>query len=70
MDGVQLPQGYRATSRRQFSFYHEVSRNSWHSFDQPRKDERLSQPWSHPVVTLLRAYHFGEEGCFSEKYFY
>ena len=24
MDGVQLPQGYRATSRRQFTFYHEV----------------------------------------------
>ena len=22
MDGVQLPQGYRATSRRQFTFYH------------------------------------------------
>ena len=24
MDGVQLPQGYRATSRRPFTFYHEV----------------------------------------------
>ena len=22
MDGVQMPQGYRATSRRQFTFYH------------------------------------------------
>ena len=22
MDGVQLPQGYRATTRRQFTFYH------------------------------------------------
>ena len=22
MDGIQLPQGYRATSRRQFTFYH------------------------------------------------
>ena len=28
----------RATSRRQYSFY------------QPRKDERLSPPWSHPPV--------------------
>ena len=39
----------RATSRRQFTFY-EVPRNSWYSFYQPRKDERLSRPWSHPVV--------------------
>ena len=39
MDGVQLPQEYRATTRRQFTFYYEVPRNSWHSFDQPRKDE-------------------------------
>ena len=31
-------------------FYHSVSRNSWYSFYQPRKDEMLSQPWSHPVV--------------------
>ena len=27
MDGVQLSQGYRATARRQFTFYHSVSRN-------------------------------------------
>ena len=39
-----------ATSRRQFTFYHSVPRNSWYSFYRPRKDERLSQPWSHPVV--------------------
>ena len=39
-----------ATLRRQFTFYHSVPRNSWYSFYQPRKDERLSQPWSHPVV--------------------
>ena len=50
MDGVQLLQGYRATMRRQFTLYHLVPRDSWYSFDQPRKDERLSQPWSHPVV--------------------
>ena len=27
MDGVQLPQGYRATTRTQFTFYH--SENNW-----------------------------------------
>ena len=32
------------TSRRQ------VPRNSWYSFYEPRKDDRLSRPWSHPVV--------------------
>ena len=50
VDGVLLPQGYRATSRRQFTFYHQVPRTSWYSFDRLRKDERLSRPWSHPVV--------------------
>ena len=39
-----------ATSRRQFTFYHSVPRTSWYSFYQPLKDERLSQPWSHPVA--------------------
>ena len=39
-----------ATSRRQFTFYHSVPRNSWYSFYRPRKDKRLSRPWSHPVV--------------------
>ena len=24
--------------------------SSWNLFDQPQKDEKLSQPWSHPVV--------------------
>ena len=33
----------RATSRRQFTFYHSVPRNSWYSFNRPQKD-------SHPVV--------------------
>ena len=47
MDEVQLPQGYTATLRRQFTFYHSVPRNSWYSFYRPRKDERLSRPWSH-----------------------
>ena len=42
-----------ATSRRQFNFYHSVPRNSWCSFYRPRKDERLSRPWSHPVVLIM-----------------
>ena len=49
--GVQLPRGYRAISRTQFTFYHQVPRKSWYSFDQPRKDERLSRPWSEPKFT-------------------
>ena len=40
----------RATLRRQFTFYHQVPRDSWYSFYRPQKDERLSRPWSHPVV--------------------
>ena len=28
-----LSQGYRATTRRQFTFYHPVPRSSWHSTD-------------------------------------
>ena len=35
-----------ATSRRQFTFYHSVPRNSWYSFHRPQKDERLSRPCS------------------------
>ena len=50
MDGVEPSQGNRAITRREFTFYHEVLRNSWYSFYQTRKDERLSQPWGHPVV--------------------
>ena len=36
--------------RGEFTFNHLVPRNSWHSVDRPRKDGRLSRPWSHPVV--------------------
>ena len=39
-----------ATSRRQFNFYHSVPRNYWYSFYRSCKGERLSRPWSHPVV--------------------
>ena len=28
--------------------------SSWYSLYRPRKDERLSQPWSHPVVLNTR----------------
>ena len=38
------------TSRRQFTFYHQVPTYSWYSFYRPWKDERLSRPCSHPVV--------------------
>ena len=40
----------RATSRRQFTFYNLLPINSWYSFYQPRKDEKLSWAWSHPLV--------------------
>ena len=47
---VQLPQGYRATTRKEFNFYHYVLRNSWYSFDGPQMNERPSRIWSHAVV--------------------
>ena len=50
MDSRLQTQSYRATLRRQFTFYHLVSRNYWYSFDRPRKDERLNWTWSHPGV--------------------
>ena len=40
----------RATTRRRFTFYHYVPRCFWYSFYSPQKNERLSRPWSHPVV--------------------
>lgn len=49
MDGFQLPQGYKATTRIQFSFYHQGTSNSWYSFDRLRKVDKLSRPWSNPV---------------------
>ena len=50
MDGVQLPQGYRVITRRQITSDHLIPSNSWYSFEQPQKDERLTRPWSHSVV--------------------
>ena len=46
----KLKKGPFFTSTRQFTFYHSVPRNSWYTFYRPRKDEKLSRPWSHPVV--------------------
>ena len=40
----------RATSRRQFTFYHQVPRDSWYSLYWPGKDESQCWPWSHPVI--------------------
>ena len=53
VDGVQLSQDYKAATRRQFTFYHQVPRRSCDLFDQPRKDERLSRLWNNPVVLNL-----------------
>ena len=39
-----------ATSGRLFTFNHSVPSNSWYLLYRPRKDERLSRPWSRPVV--------------------
>ena len=50
MDGVQLSQGYRATTKRQFMFNHSIPKIPWYSSDRPRKDERQSWSLSHPVV--------------------
>ena len=43
MDEIQQPEGYRATTRRQFTFYYKVTGTSWYSFDRPWRDERLSR---------------------------
>ena len=31
-------------------YFVPLSSQKLHSFDRPGKDERLSRPWSHPVV--------------------
>ena len=59
MDRVQLPKVYRATARRQFTFYHSISRNSWYLFDQPWKDEKLTQPWSHRATFNTGSFDWG-----------
>ena len=53
MDGVQLSQGYRASARRQFTFYYSAPWTSRYLFNQPCMDERLSWLWIHPAVLNL-----------------
>ena len=48
MDRVQLPQGY--SHFEEAVYFLPFSSQKWCSFYRPRKDERLSRPWSHPVV--------------------
>ena len=48
MDGVQLPQGYSHFEEAVY-FLPLSSQIFWYSLYRPRKDERLSRPWSHPV---------------------
>ena len=50
MDGVHLPQGYRATTTRSLLFTTKSPQIPGTHFDQPRKEERLSRPWIHLVV--------------------
>ena len=53
MDEVQLSQVYRATMRRQFTFYQSVPWSSWYSFNQLWKVERLIWTWSHSLILNL-----------------
>ena len=48
--GMQLPQGYAEPPWVDSLLF---KRNSWHSLNQCRKDERLRWPWSYPVVLNL-----------------
>ena len=50
MDEVQSSQGYRATTKRQFTFYHSVPRSSWYSLNRFHENERQSWLCSHPMV--------------------
>ena len=48
MDGVQLPQGY--SHFEEGVYFLPFSSQKFWLFYRPQKDERLSRPWSHPVV--------------------
>ena len=52
MYGIQLSQGWRVTTRREFTFYYYVPGRSWYSLDRPWKDERVNRPLSRPVVLI------------------
>ena len=51
--GVELPQGCRATTRRQFTIKHQVPRNTGYKFAQSSKDEGLTRHWSYLEVKRL-----------------
>lgn len=72
MDAVQLYQGYSATKRRLFTFYHKAPRRSWYSFLRPHKDERLNWRSSHPAGDLwignpVPALYWKNDCIFKEK---
>ena len=69
MDRVQLPKVYRVTTRKQFTFYHSIPKNSWYLFHQPRKDERLTRPWSHTVVFNTGPLHWGSSALTNRPVF-
>ena len=50
MGRVQLCQGCKATTRKQFTFNQYVPRSSQSSFHRPQTEKMLSRPWSRPVV--------------------
>ena len=43
MDGIQLSQGHRATTRRQFTFYHLIPITSWYSIFQLINIEKMKK---------------------------
>ena len=49
IDGVQLPQDQSHFEEAVY-FLPLSPQKFWYSLYQPRKDERLSRPWSHPTV--------------------
>lgn len=61
MDRAQLPQGCRATKRRQFTFSHSVLRSSWYSLNQPWKDERMLFTLEPPSSFELRTPGLGNQ---------
>ena len=58
----------RITSRRQFTFYHFYQK-FWYSFYWHRKDERLSRPWSYPVVLNAGSLDWGSSALTTKSLF-
>ena len=51
--GLNCIKPTKATTSRQFTFYHSVPSTFWHWFSWPQKDERLRLPRSYPAVLNL-----------------